>query len=377
MNEEYVYQEKKSYSVSIGVFVLSLLLCASISGIVGFFSGLMFNGNFKFAQKSVGEFNYESMITLATGNEEKGLSVEEVVEKTEASVVVITTETVTNDSWYGNYIQSGAGSGVIIGKDGYIVTCYHVVENANKINIILADGNEYKANYVGGDDKTDIALLKIEASGELPAAVFGISANLKKGQTAIVIGNPLGTLGGSVSSGIISALDRKIKIDDEEMVLLQTDAAVNPGNSGGALFDDSGCLVGIVNAKNVGNSVEGLGFAIPIDIVKTVLADLSEYGYVRGRATLNLSFLEIKDAMTAMRYGVSSYGVYITRDSGEFETGDRIVNFNSEAVESVSQLKSLISGCKVGDEVEVVVARQNKQIKITATILEYNPTENF
>lgn len=163
---------------------------------------------------------------------------------------------------------------------------------------------------MGTDDEGDIALLKIEASG-LNYATLGDSDSLKVGDAAVAIGNPLGELAGSVSQGIISALDREITLNGETMNLLQTDAAINPGNSGGALFNANGEVIGIVVAKSGGDNVEGLGFAIPVNDVKEIVDQLSTYGYVTGRPTMGASFVDISDQMTAVMYRVDRLGVYV------------------------------------------------------------------
>ena len=193
------------------------------------------------------------------------LSVAEVVKLVADTVVEITTTNVVTDRFYGQYVTSGAGSGVIISDNGYIITNYHVIEGARSISVRLTDGSEFKASLIGGDVGNDIAVLKISATG-LRAAVMGSSKSLVVGQEVVAIGNPLGSLGGTVTNGIISALDRTVVVDGYQMTLMQTNAAINPGNSGGGLFNRAGELIGIVNAKRSDTGIEGLGFAIPIDI---------------------------------------------------------------------------------------------------------------
>ena len=194
----------------------------------------------------------------------KEMTSEEVAAFAKQSVVEVVTESVTYAGFGGAYITSGAGSGVIISDSGHILTNYHVVEGAESITVTLPDGREEKVVWIMGDEVTDIAVIKINAQTE-NAAVIGGSASLVAGQQVMVVGNPLGDLGGSVSGGIISAVDRHVTIEGKEMNLIQLDAAVNPGNSGGGLFDMRGALVGIVNAKSVAEDVEGIGFAIPVD----------------------------------------------------------------------------------------------------------------
>ena len=185
------------------------------------------------------------------------------------SVVCIKTE-MTVDTFYGPMSAGGAGSGVIISEDGYIVTCAHVVSGASKIEVQDSENNTYEAALLASNNEMDLALLKIDASGLIPA-VLGDSDSYSAGDQIYVVGNPLGNFVLSVSQGIISGLDRQANIDGNMMRLTQVDAAVNPGNSGGGLFDGQGRLIGIVNAKNTGIDVEGMGFAIPIDTVRDVL----------------------------------------------------------------------------------------------------------
>ena len=204
------------------------------------------------------------------------LSISEVVELVADTVVEITTTNLVTDRFYGQYVTSGAGSGVIISENGYIITNHHVIDGARSITVRLTDGSEFSAALVGSDADKDVAVIKISANG-LNAAVLGSSASLVVGQEVVAIGNPLGSLGGTVTDGIISALDRTVVVDGHQMTLMQTNAAINPGNSGGGLFNRAGELIGIVNAKQSDTGIEGLGFAIPIDIAwETAEAIVSE-----------------------------------------------------------------------------------------------------
>ena len=216
------------------------------------------------------------------------MSVKDVANEAMDSVVEIKTESVSNNEYFQQAVQSGAGSGVILSKDGYIVTNNHVIDGASKITVTTKDGKSYDAKLIGTDSSTDLAVIKIEATSLKPA-VMGSSSKLEVGDTAVAIGNPLGELGGTVTSGIISALDREVTIDNQTMQLLQTNAAINPGNFGGGLFNDQGELIGIVSAKSSGSNIEGLGFAIPIDHAKDVITNLIENGYVKGRASLGVT----------------------------------------------------------------------------------------
>jgi serine protease Do len=197
------------------------------------------------------------------------------------SVVEITTEMNATGGFLNSFVSEGAGSGVIITEYGLIVTNHHVVDGASNIVVRLTDGSQYRATLVGSDRNSDLAVLKIDPAGKrLTVAPLGCSGDLVVGEDIIVIGNPLGSLGGTLTTGIISATERSIVVDGVEMTLLQTNAAINPGNSGGGLFNMAGELVGIVNAKMAGEDVEGLGFALPIDYAHGIIEDLINYGRV-------------------------------------------------------------------------------------------------
>ncbi|MFA0814706.1 MAG: S1C family serine protease [Anaerofustis sp.] len=361
-------------------FIKILAVCIAVSLIFGTAGGY-FGMTLAKGRSGGTAVLYENVELTATDTTENvtQLSVSDVVSLVKDSVVEITTEVVTTSGRMQQYVTEGAGSGVILTTDGYIVTNYHVIEGASSITVTLTDDSTYTATVVGSDETSDIAVLKIEATGLTPA-VLGDSDELSVGQTAIVIGNPLGELGGTVTDGIISALDREITIDDETMNLLQIDAAVNPGNSGGGLFNTQGELVGIVNAKSSGTDVEGLGFAIPINNVKTIIDNLISYGYVTGQTKMGVTLIDIEDAQTANTYQVSDYGVYVVgvesgsnADNAGVQEGDRIISVNGTDITSSSQVKSLIKGLSVGDQVTVVVQRSGKQMTLTMTM---NETKN-
>lgn len=306
-------------------------------------------------------------------------SITDIVSLTTNSVVEITTESMTTGFFMQQAISKGAGSGVIITADGYIVTNDHVVENASTIKVRLKDGTEYDAALIGTDAKTDIALLKI-AANNLQPAIFGDSGSLAVGESVIAVGNPLGQLGGTVTNGIISALDREITIENETMRLLQTNAAINPGNSGGGLFNMRGELIGIVNAKSSGSDIEGLGFAIPSSDAKKVVADLLEHGYVRGRVQLGVSLLDVTTEQAALMYRVNELGLYIqevTPNSSAAEAGlkagDRIMSFAGKEVNSYSDLKGLLNQSEVGQTAAMKIKRDGKEVTVNITLKEYNP----
>ena len=216
-------------------------------------------------------FNLET----ATGST---MTVQQISKAVSDSVVEIRTESVSQGMGIQEYVTEGAGSGVVISEDGYIVTNNHVISGANKIYVTLDDSEkEYTAKLIGTDSANDIAVLKIDASGLTPAKL-GDSSSVTAGDMAVVIGNPLGELGDSVSAGIISSTARKITLENQEMTLMQTDASINPGNSGGGMFDSKGQLIGIVVAKSSGTDIEGLGFAIPVNTVSKAVENIMNGG---------------------------------------------------------------------------------------------------
>ncbi len=278
-----------------------------------------------------------------------------VVEKTVDCVVEIKTEQVVYGSIFGQSVSQGAGSGVIVTKDGFIVTNNHVIDGAEKITVRLRSGETYDAIIWGVNTKNDLAVIKIEAQ-DLPTATFGNSDNLKVGQTVIAIGNPLGELGGSVTSGIVSALAREIKIDNKMMTLIQTDAPVNPGNSGGALFNMAGELIGVVNAKSSGSDVEGIGFAIPSNTAYGIVQDI-----IANKSSTDKAYLGVEIGQTRQGY------VYITNvmdgydaQKAGLKVNDIIFTVDGNMISSPNTLSTLIASYCVGDSAEVVIYRDGK-----------------
>lgn len=301
--------------------------------------------------------------------------VSDIAAKCGPSVVEITTQGVASSGGLlqQQYITQGAGSGVIMSEDGYIITNHHVIENATAVAVRTTDGQEYSAEIIGSDSQTDLAVLKINATGLSPAT-FGDSDSLEVGDAAIAIGNPLGELGGTVTTGIISALDRQITIDDTTMTLLQTDAAINPGNSGGGLFDASGNLIGIVNAKESSTGVEGLGFAIPINGAIDIINELIENGSVTSRPALNVSLYDYS-GQSYYSQGNMEAGCYIVQvveggaaDQAGLQVNDRIVKFDGQDITSSSEVKAILNEHKIGDTVTMVIERDGQQQEVNITL---------
>ena len=347
-------------------FVITLILAMVFSAAIG-------AGAYALAMSVFGGTTIDKSITTTNYNlaESSGstISIQEIVAKNENSVVAIVTESVSTDSWLGQYVTKGAGSGVIISEDGYIVTNNHVIDGASTITVTLHDGTEAEASLVATDEQTDVAVIKIDKSGLTPVE-FGDSSKLNVGDLTVAIGNPLGTLAGSATEGIVSGLEREITLDGKTMTLIQTSASISPGNSGGGLFDQYGNLIGIVVAKSASSEAEGLGFAIPSDLVKSVSDSLIKNGYVEGRPAAGITITDLTNASDAMKYGVQITGVYIVDVTGKnaqkagLQKGDMIYYLDDTKITSGSQLINLIQKHQIGDKVTFTVVRDNKLVEI-------------
>lgn len=308
------------------------------------------------------------------------LSVTEISKQVGPAVVGIINRAQVN-SFLNQTVDQGSGSGIIISADGYIVTNNHVVEGASQVKVILSNQQEYDAKLVGKDEKTDLAVIKIEAT-DLPTAVLGNSSGVQVGELAVAIGNPLGQeLAGSLTTGIISAVNRTITVDNQQFTLLQTDAAINPGNSGGALVNAYGEVIGINSVKMAADGVEGLGFAIPSDIAKPVISDLIEYGYVQGRPVIGISGRDITSDMS--RYYRYPEGVYVIEvspfsgaESAGIKAGDVIVKCNGTAVTSVNELNEIRDQHQVGDTLTLTINRNGTETDVAVTLTEDKPVES-
>ena len=341
-------------------------------------------------------------------SEESVLSVREIAAQKRTSVVAIETETRvvynSGDSFYspfgglfgygygygyGNprgqqreYTQTGAGSGVIISEDGYILTNNHVISGADSITVYVMDENEeettYEATLVGTSESNDVAVLKIDATG-LNAAVFGDSDGLEIGEPAVVIGNPMGTVHGSVTSGIISAKEHELTIDDVTISAIQTDAAVNPGNSGGALFDEHGNVVGLIYAKSSSVQIEGIGYAIPVntikEIVTTMINDPSsvQAQTLGSQIMLGITVSEVTEEIS-QQYSMP-VGVYISgvetmsaAQRAGLQVGDIITGFAGKPVTTLDELNAIKSEQTPGDSVPVVIDRNGTEMTLSIVI---------
>jgi serine protease Do len=295
----------------------------------------------------------------------KSLSTMEIAALGRAAVVAISTEATITDIFGQTGAVQAAGSGFIISEDGYIVTNNHVIDNAQSITITLDSGEVSEAVLVGTDSSNDIAVLKVDGEN-LPTVTLGDSADLQIGELAVAIGNPLGRLSGTVTAGIISALDRSINIDGQTLKLLQTDAAINSGNSGGALFNSFGEVIGINTAKNAGTGVEGLGFAIPINDAKPIVESIINYGYVRGRTKLGIYTRDVTPQIALQNQLVE--GVYIVEvekngaaEKAGLRQGDIIIALDDQSIKTSDELINYKSTKKPGDTLKVTFVRNGRE----------------
>ena len=316
--------------------------------------------------------------TLGSYNTGKSLSTVEVYELTVNSVVGIRTEA-TSNVFGQEAVSASAGSGFILSKDGYVITNAHVVSGAETIWVDMFSGESYNAELVGSDSSFDIAVLKVEAENLQPVSV-GDSSKLKVGEGVVAIGNPLGELTFTMTNGILSALDREINLDGNPQNMLQTNAAINSGNSGGPLFDMDGNVIGVTSAKYSGSStsgasIEGLGFAIPINTALKVAYDLAEYGYVRGQSYLGI-IVSTLDSQTAKYYSlpvgprVEQVSEGSCAETAGLQVGDIIIEFNGVKTETHPELLTALKKTQAGDTVNVKIYRAGAELELTVTLDE-------
>ena len=324
-----------------------------------------------------------TQVDTASVDTSKELTTAEIYAKYVNSCVGITVDIVSTNVFGQTVTGAAAGSGFVITEDGYILTNYHVIDGANSIKVTFDNGKEYTATYVGGEEKNDIAVIKVDATGLTPV-VIGKSSDMLVGEQVTTIGNPLGELTFSESTGIISALDRSITMSDgRQMNMIQTDCAINSGNSGDPLFNSHGEVIGIVSAKyssgsnSSSASVEGLGFAIPMDDVANMVSDLVKNGYVTGKPILGIIVADVDESVTS--YGVPQGAIIrvVTPDlcgaKAGLQVGDIVTKIDNTDVTSASDLTSAIGNYKPGDKVTLTIFRSGETKTVEVTLEESTP----
>ena len=354
------------------------LCCALLGGAVG--GGIVWGVGNHSGETSVNVSGRTvSQVSLKTVDGQTEMSDAEIYAANVNSVVSINVTGTSGYNFFGQPVQSASsGSGFVLTSDGYIVTNYHVVKDAQTVKVTMYNGDEYDAQYVGGDEDYDIAVIKIEATG-LPAVTLGNSEELNVGDHVLAIGNPLGDLTFSMSGGMVSSVNRTINVDGTPFNMIQTDASINPGNSGGPLLNSYGEVVGIVSAKyssygTSGESVEGLGFAIPINDVISMIQDIMTNGYVSNKAYLGATVGTLTAQMAQQyRYDISEGAfVYSVEDGSPaaqagLQLGDVITAIDGTEIASMDDLMAAKKGYAAGDTSELTVYRQGETITLSLT----------
>lgn len=374
---EATYSKPKKSKKGFKAIVATGLICSLVGGGIGGVIGANVAVNNAMAELSNNGSNGSSHVQLV-GNKGEISPVIAIAQKVTPSVVGVTTYGTYN--YWGRQITNqelGSGSGIIYSTDGYIITNYHVIENATSVTVTLSDGTEYDARIVGSDSSSDLAVLKIEASG-LPAAELGDSDALQIGELVVAIGNPLG-YENTVTDGIVSGLNRQLTNYTDTMTLIQTNAAINSGNSGGALVNSKGEVIGINSAKLVASNAEGMGFALSINEVKPIVEELISKGHVsRPYLGVSINSQYQVDEATAEKYEIPM-GIQIAdvvkggpADKAGLQAGDIIYKVNDTLIQSFDDLSNIIDNCKVGDQLRILANRNGEKITANVTLAEGN-----
>lgn len=384
--EQWQAQTKQAKSPKKGHSRLLKVICGVTAACIVFVGGAV-AGVQLFAEPSLGSGASQAVsdaqtantptLSISTNTTQQGLTGEQIYEKVSPSVVSIVSTTLTQQG-------TSSGSGVIMTADGYIITNAHVIEGADKVTAVTADGMQYNAQIIGSDTQTDLAVIKLNESVTFTPAEFGDSDALKPGEAAYAIGSPGGVqLANSITTGSISAINRDITIDDRVMTLIQTDASINPGNSGGALINQQGQVVGITSAKLGISYYEGLGFAIPIDSAKEIVDQIIAYGYVPGRPAIGVTGYNL-DAQTAA-YNNVPQGVVITDVDSRSDAAaqglqpkDIITAVNGKTVTTMDEINAEKESLKAGDTLKLTVYRlgTGQTLDITITLADENDLSN-
>lgn len=369
--------QPKKHHGGVGRVVALILSCAVISAACGFGGAILAQNGSRTGKTTVQQSNR----TAATVNVKKVdgqtlMSPAEVYASTVNSVVSINCSAVSTNIFGQQTESASSGSGFIYTADGYIVTNQHVVANASCINVTLYNGDTYPATLVGSDSDYDVAVLKIDAK-DLPAVTLGSSTDVNVGDTVMAIGNPLGELTFSMSQGIVSCVNRAINVEGTPFNMIQVDASINPGNSGGPLMNLYGEVVGIVSAKYssyANTTVEGLGFAIPINDVQSIIKDIIENGSVGNKAYMAITAGTMTQQMAAQYKINATEGVFVysvedggAGDKAGLKLGDVITKLNDTQITSMEDLSAAKKGFKAGDTVTLTVLRDGKEITTQLT----------
>ena len=354
------------------------LVCALLGGAVGGGAVWALGGGLSKNETSINVSNRPAtQVSIQQVDGKTAMSDAEVYAAGVNSVVSINTTGTSGTNFFGQPVQTAsAGSGFVLTKDGYIVTNYHVVKDADTVKVTMYNGDEYEAKYVGGDEDYDIAVIKVEAT-ELQPVTLGDSEKLNVGDHVLAVGNPLGELTFSMSGGMVSSVNRAINVSGTPFNMIQTDASINPGNSGGPMFNQYGEVVGIVSAKysSTGNeAVEGLGFAIPINDVIAMIQDIMTNGYITNKPYLGITGGTMTEQMAAQyRFDIAS-GVFVysveegkAAEKAGLQMGDVITKVDDHDIKTMEDLTAVKKQYSAGDTVTLTVYRAGETITVELT----------
>lgn len=367
-------KKKSGFKKTVGI-VVGAVVIAMMGGAIGA-GGLYYTLKDKTPVNNVsfsnGNLKGDSANPPSFKAEEGALTVPQVVEKVKPAVVGISTKSLVRDQFFNVREQEGLGSGFIINEEGYVVTNYHVINGAQEVKVIFYDGKEVNAKVVNYDAERDLAVIKITDNVKMPGIIqLGNSSTVKAGEEVIAIGNPLGKeFSSTVTKGIISSPNRKMKTESGNVLdYIQTDAAINPGNSGGPLINSKGEVIGVNTAKKVGEGIEGIGFAIPINEVKDRLGSLSKPILKMGIQVRTITPELAKE--NNLQEGVYVVGVqeFSPAEKAGLKSGDLIVEFGGKKIKSVEELNESKSKYNDGDSVPLEVVRDGKKIKLNITLV--------
>lgn len=381
-------QKKKRFQNPVFASIVSAVVTSAICfGIFALsFSAIKDNGEQQQKPTSnvlnVADSTSSDTIKNTVNSEHSGqMAIPDIYDKVSPAVVSIISTIKTGNSPLQSSTSTGSGSGVILTEDGYIATNNHVIDGASIITVKTIANQTLDAQVVGKDERTDLAVLKVECDQPLPFAELGDSSLLRVGDMALAIGNPLQEeLASTLTVGYISAINRRMVIDDRQMTMLQTDAAINPGNSGGALINVFGQVIGINTAKSTGYDIEGLGFAIPINEAIPIIESIIENGYVTGRPLVGIMGIDVTESIAeANDLPIGVYVDSVTEGgaaaTGGIKPGDVIVKFDNKKIESIDDINAIRDDHKVGDSIEVEVSRNGIKKKVTIILQEEKPVE--
>lgn len=369
--------QPKKHHGGVGRVVALILSCAVISAACGFGGAILAQNSSRTGKTTVQQSNRTAAtVSVKKVDGQTLMTPSEVYASTVNSVVSINCSAVSTNIFGQQTESASSGSGFIYTADGYIVTNQHVVANASSINVTLYNGDTYPATLVGSDSDYDVAVLKIDAK-DLPAVTLGSSTDVNVGDTVLAIGNPLGELTFSMSQGIVSCVNRAINVEGTPFNMIQVDASINPGNSGGPLMNLYGEVVGIVSAKYssyANTTVEGLGFAIPINDVQSIISDIMENGSVTDKAYMAITAGTMTQQMAAQYKINATEGVFVysvedggAGDKAGLKLGDVITKLNDTQITSMEDLSAAKKGFKAGDTVTLTVLRDGQEITTQLT----------